>query len=386
MLRLNIGAGEIPLDGYTPIDRRDGHEACPLEYESDSADEIRASHILEHFSHRETEAVLAEWVRVLRPGGLLKVAVPDFDACAEAKRRRLPWPIQGYLMGGHTDDNDFHGAIFDAPTLRGLLRRVGIRHIRHWQSEVRDCASLPVSLNLCGIKRGAVNCHDTLALMTSPRIGPLVTFQLAAMIFPRMGIEIVCEGGVFWYKSVTKLLQSAVDRGAKYAMFLDYDTGFDQAAVEDLHWLMEQTPDADAICAVQMQRGANRVLSCPMGPDRQYRPASSPADFEGELTPLFSGHFGLTLIRTERLAALPKPWFVPVPDAEGGWDNERGAIDPDVYFWRHFIGAGLNLYQANHVSIGHQQEMMTFPDQDFHAIHQYVNDYSAIGRPANARE
>lgn len=386
MTRLNIGAGEIPLDGYTPIDRKTGGEAYPLAYEDDSVEAVRASHVLEHFSHREIEAVLAEWVRVVKPGGEVKIAVPDFDVCVEAKRRGLGWPIHAYLMGGHVDDDDVHGAIFDANTLRAVMRRAGVRHIRRWRSEIPDCASLPVSLNLCGVKRGPVDCGDTVAMMTTPRIGPLVMFQLACRIFPPMGVEMVCAGGVYWYKSVTTLLQTAIDRGFPYALFLDYDTVFDAAAVEDLRWLMDQQPDADAICAVQMQRGCNKVLGSPIGPDGKYRPAASAAEFDGELTQLYSAHFGLTLIRTERLHKLARPWFMPMPDVEGGWDNDKGAIDPDVYFWRRFVDAGLKLYQANHVAVGHEQDMITWPDPNFHAIHQYANDYAKLGRPANARE
>ena len=45
-LRLNIGAGSVAIDGYTPVDRSVGKEAFPLDYEDDSVDEIRASHIL----------------------------------------------------------------------------------------------------------------------------------------------------------------------------------------------------------------------------------------------------------------------------------------------------------------------------------------------------
>ena len=45
-----------------------------------SVDVVIASQILEHFTFEEGKAALAEWFRVLRPGGELVVAVPDMDA------------------------------------------------------------------------------------------------------------------------------------------------------------------------------------------------------------------------------------------------------------------------------------------------------------------
>ena len=61
MLRLNLGAGSIPIEGYENIDRKSGHEVYPLTVHG--VDEIRASHVLEHFSHTEIGAVLTDWVK-----------------------------------------------------------------------------------------------------------------------------------------------------------------------------------------------------------------------------------------------------------------------------------------------------------------------------------
>ena len=79
-LKLNLGAGNVEIPGFVNIDRSTGDEAYPLPgYPDNSVEEIRASHILEHFSHRDTVAVLKEWCRVLRPGGRIRIGVPDLD-------------------------------------------------------------------------------------------------------------------------------------------------------------------------------------------------------------------------------------------------------------------------------------------------------------------
>ncbi len=51
---------------------------------SNSFSEVRASHILEHFFLNELPPVVREWARVLAPGGVLRIIVPDLAVIAEA--------------------------------------------------------------------------------------------------------------------------------------------------------------------------------------------------------------------------------------------------------------------------------------------------------------
>ncbi len=45
-VRLNLGAGDSHLEGFTPIDRKLGSEVYTLAYKDESVDEIYASHVL----------------------------------------------------------------------------------------------------------------------------------------------------------------------------------------------------------------------------------------------------------------------------------------------------------------------------------------------------
>jgi ubiquinone/menaquinone biosynthesis C-methylase UbiE len=80
-MRLNLGCGHAKMKGFTNVDRN--YYCNPdvvadverLPYDDNTIDEIYASHILEHFDYRSK--VLEEWHRVLRPGGLITVIVPD---------------------------------------------------------------------------------------------------------------------------------------------------------------------------------------------------------------------------------------------------------------------------------------------------------------------
>ena len=53
--------------------------AYPLKFKSNSFDLVYASHVLEHFKKKDTLKVLKDWVRVLKPGGTIRISVPCID-------------------------------------------------------------------------------------------------------------------------------------------------------------------------------------------------------------------------------------------------------------------------------------------------------------------
>src|SRR5262245_43178182 len=129
-MKLDLGAGEVSPPGFTALGRPHGSDIYPLpQFATDSAEEIRASHCLEHFPHREVPAVLREWVRVLKPGCLLKIAVPDFTKIAQNYLKGVRQPTQTYVMGGQVDADDFHKALFDKGSLTQLMSAAGLVRI-----------------------------------------------------------------------------------------------------------------------------------------------------------------------------------------------------------------------------------------------------------------
>lgn len=187
--KIDVGCGAHCPGDFIPIDAKTGGQAYPLCYSDgvrvadESVEVLHASHVLEHFSHRDSLAVLTEWVRVLAPGGLLQIAVPNFRWIAE-KYLHDPsdtdWPLAGYVMGGHVDENDKHGAIFDEEGLTEALGSLGLVDIQPWVSEVQDCAALPVSLNLQGRKPHPLELPDDVACAECRRIflGKASRYQL----------------------------------------------------------------------------------------------------------------------------------------------------------------------------------------------------------------
>lgn len=153
--KINLGCGESKLKGYRNLDIKEGATAFPLHgFVDGTVDEVRASHILEHFPHGEVEAVVKEWTRVLKPGGTLKIAVPDFDWIVKAYQNghRGDARLEHYLFGGQVDGDDYHKSFFNEDKLKALLEGAGLVDVKKWESDADDCSSYHVSLNLEGYK------------------------------------------------------------------------------------------------------------------------------------------------------------------------------------------------------------------------------------------
>jgi predicted SAM-dependent methyltransferase len=158
-LKINIGCGLSGAPGWCNIDnsptiplsrlklgrrffrtpawpndvrRYDVKKGLPFANRSVSC--IYSSHTFEHFSWAESLAVARECFRVLRPGGVLRIVVPDLQLIArEYLRDSDPMASHRFvdrLLLSHTIRDLFHrGAhhsqMFDESSLIALLRQAG---------------------------------------------------------------------------------------------------------------------------------------------------------------------------------------------------------------------------------------------------------------------
>ncbi len=392
-MKLNLGGGLQKIPGFVTVDRVGGQEVFPLPDHADgSIEEVRASHILEHFGHREVVDVLKEWVRVLKPGGRLRIAVPDFDWIRQHVEDQS-LPLESYLMGGQTDENDYHKSVYTERKLRDLMRYVGLTDIARWESEIQDCAALPVSLNLQGVKAENVVQQDgrievkakVAAFMSVPRLGWNDHWGAAwnALRTPEFNIPLYKFGGAFWEQGVQRSLSTLIDKGIEWAIALDYDTLFDADDVKELLTLAAQYSDADAIVPIQVRRNNDQFLFTMKDAHGNVRRQASLEEFEPDLTPIETGHFGMTLIKLKALQDIPKPWLWSQPGPSGDWDDEK--VDADIYFWKKWREHGKSLYQANHIKLGHLQLISTWPTNDWQIKHQYISDWSDNGKPKECK-
>lgn len=159
-MKLEVGCGRRITPGYlradanSNLDQLDwcGDVSTRMPWPDGFFDEIRAVDILEHIPYRRTHLALAEWARLLRPGGRLYVQVPDCGRIMREWvenpvrwRERMPAdlaelpPFLGVawrVLGGQDDgvithDGDdptlnLHLAMFDEPTLRWYLGQAAL--------------------------------------------------------------------------------------------------------------------------------------------------------------------------------------------------------------------------------------------------------------------
>ncbi len=128
-MKLNIGCNDLPLHDFINIDSDPRvkpdvvADASFLPYANDSVDEIYAGHLLEHFAHNER--VLAEWHRVLRPGGKITVTVPDTEKSLKLYAEgKMSLDLLNQVVFG-ADDRDLqnHHQIFTSEILLKQMRQ-----------------------------------------------------------------------------------------------------------------------------------------------------------------------------------------------------------------------------------------------------------------------
>ncbi len=389
-LKLNIGAGPTEIDGWLAIDRKLGDEAYPLKstrlgeltrpdgcVDDSVVDEIRASHILEHFSFADARAALKEWVRVLKPGSRIRLAVPDLDRIAEDRNdpKRL-----FYLMGGQVDGDDYHRSAYDESSLRALMEDAGLTQIRRWESANTDCASLPISLNLEGIKAsGAVENQGTDltvkvgAYMTVPRYEATACRGIIESALKSLGVNLVQSNGVFYGQCMQRMFEEAVENEVDWILTVDSDSLFNATQISMLFDEFARHPEADAMAALQCRRGQHKpLMTC--GSAKEIEITWDPVK-------VTTAHFGLTLIRVEALTAVAKPWFFSRPDENGEWGDDR--LDDDIWFWHQWRLAEKTIYVAPRVAIGHLEEMVSVFDENLDASHIYLHEWRERFLPQN---
>ena len=387
MLKLDLGAGPRSPDGYTPVGNAHAiKQIYPLPYGDGSVDAIRASHVLEHFPTAQVQTVVDDWVRALAPGGELKIAVPDFDQIARMHLDGADAPIEGYVVGGQSDDADYHRSVFTARKLKAVLAEAGLALIRPWASELGDdCAALPVSLNLSATKPRRAR-PTVRGVMTMPRLGFNDMWSSAIQALPKLGVEFTGVQGAFWNQCLTDALERVLnlDPAPEYALTIDYDSVFTAKDAADLIQLAMVRPDVDAIASLQSNRHTERPLIAIASQTRTITTDGVRADVAREefcvdLAPVKTAHFGLTLLKTEALRRVEPPWFLGVPDARGGWG--AGRLDPDMAFWKRWADAGNSLCVAPRVVIGHLELCVRWPGVNMQPVFQRAQDWEQTRQP-----
>lgn len=132
-MKLHLGCGKRHIPGFVHIDAVDyphvDHVATidNLGFIGDnSVDLIYNCHVLEHFRRRDVKRVLQEWLRVLKPGGTLRLSVPDFaQLCTVYQRTGNLELVIGPIFGRQDYLYNIHYNMFDETSLKRQLVEAG---------------------------------------------------------------------------------------------------------------------------------------------------------------------------------------------------------------------------------------------------------------------
>jgi predicted SAM-dependent methyltransferase len=146
--RLHIGCGDVNAPGFINLDARALAHVHIVHADlshlpmipAEAFELVYLSHVLEHVERRRVTDALRELRRILEPGGLLRISVPDFDKLLDLYLAggRAIGVIEGALMGGQDRPDNYHHAVFNAAHLRAKLCEAGFSDIREWDPD--NCA------------------------------------------------------------------------------------------------------------------------------------------------------------------------------------------------------------------------------------------------------
>lgn len=118
----DFGKDWIHIDSQK-FDHIKGSDIYLKNFESE-IDLIYCSHGIAYFDRDEVLGLLMAWKRVLKPGGVLRIATPDW-----AVLRRMAVPLLGPLYGKMNEPSIYHKTVYDYKSLKKVLEVCGFKNI-----------------------------------------------------------------------------------------------------------------------------------------------------------------------------------------------------------------------------------------------------------------
>lgn len=148
-VRFNMGCGQDKIPGYFGVDLHNQAaeikaDVFDLNLSDNIADEVMASHLIEHIPQHRAPELLTKWFNLLKPGGKLVIETPNLDALCQdllEKKGEEKWATAMCLFGAYIEDaNDprvaKQGALsphlwgYSPDTLTDLVQSIGFTNVQ----------------------------------------------------------------------------------------------------------------------------------------------------------------------------------------------------------------------------------------------------------------
>lgn len=140
MIKFNVGCGKRNWPGWVNVDGADlphihDHDIS-LKYQPDNyIDLLYSSHLIAYFDREEAAELLAGWYKKIKPGGVLRLATPNFSKLmliytSFGTFKEIAGPLYGKMeMNGKFI---YHKTSYTDADLRELLSSVGFRNVHRY--------------------------------------------------------------------------------------------------------------------------------------------------------------------------------------------------------------------------------------------------------------
>ncbi|WP_278347789.1 class I SAM-dependent methyltransferase [Helicobacter pullorum] len=146
MIQLNLGCWHRNIPGFINVDLCDMphiHYKTSIDkldmFKDESVDLIYSSHSFEYFDRFKAADVLKEWRRVLKKGGILRIAVPDFDKLIQVYKKsddlsKILGPLYGRMEIDTANGKEYlyHKTVYNFQSLSKLLTDNGFDNVKKY--------------------------------------------------------------------------------------------------------------------------------------------------------------------------------------------------------------------------------------------------------------
>jgi ubiquinone/menaquinone biosynthesis C-methylase UbiE len=161
LIRLEVGSGGNPRDGYIhlDIDPKAKHleihsSTSTIPLKNNSVSELLSINMLEHIEWTQVKKTLKEWARVVAPGGIIKIHVPDLEwlivffndnkgtwkknvGAQPLNAAEDKWEYMNHYVMSTNNPYNMHRSVFTEKMLCNLLAEVGFKSFKRIQTEPR---------------------------------------------------------------------------------------------------------------------------------------------------------------------------------------------------------------------------------------------------------